>query len=216
VDDHVSLRQMMARILAHDQYEIVGEAGGGLEALRVCRKVAHDVVILDLMLPDLCGLEVLRRLRAESQERRVMVYSGTLNQVLIIEALRLRPCGFVDKGDSLETFRECLRAVSAGRVYLSRLASALLADVRSAEECLSLTPREQEILQLVAESSSSKQIASRLGIALKTVENHRAKLMDKLRMHDVAALTRYAVQTGLVSVDCAQSPDRAWTNLAGR
>src|SRR5687768_4867033 len=196
VDDHVSLRQMMATILAHDgEYEIVGQAGGGLEALRLCRDVAHDVVILDLMLPELCGMEVLRRLRAESPQTRVVVYTGTLNQVQIVQTLQLRPHGFVEKGDSLHTLRECLRAVSAGRLYFSRLASALLADVRNAGEGLSLTSREQEVLQLVAESCSSKQIATQLGIAVKTVENHRARLMDKLHKHDIAALTRYAIQT---------------------
>lgn len=201
VDDHVSLRQMMATILAHDgEYEIVGQAGDGLEALRLCREVLPDVVILDLVLPELCGMEVLRRLRAESPRTRVLVYTGTLNQVQIVQTLQLRPHGFVEKGDSLDTLRECLRAVSAGRLYFSRLASALLSDVRKAGEGQSLTPREQEVLRLVAESRSSKQIATQLGIAVKTVENHRAKLMDKLHKHDIAALTRYAIQTGLVAV----------------
>lgn len=201
VDDHVSLRQMLAAILIReDEYEVVGQAGSGLEALRVCREVPHELVILDLLLPELCGMQVLRRLRAELPRTRVIIYSGTLNQMQIVQTLRLRPHGFVEKTDSLQTLREALRAVAAGRAYFSRFASSLLADVQDAI-FLDLTHREQEVLQLVAESRSSKEIAARLGLAVKTVENHRAHLMEKLHLHDVAALTRYALRTGLVSLE---------------
>lgn len=199
VDDHAGLREMLAAILMRDgEYEIAGQAGSGLEALQICHGVAHEVIILDLCLPELCGVEVLRRLRAELPQSRVLIYSGTVNQLQVIQTLRLRPHGFVEKCDSLENLREGLRAVASGRCFFSRFASLLMIEAHHAEE-MHLTRREREVLQLVAESRSSKEIAVRLGLAVKTVENHRAHLMDKLHLHDVAALTRYAVRTGMVS-----------------
>jgi len=199
VDDHAAVRHMLAAVLTREpEYDVVGEAGSGLRALELCGRLSPDVVVLDLVLPELCGIEVLRRLHEDKARSRVLIFSGSLNQVQIVQALKCHPHGFVEKSDTLQTFREALRAVAGGGVYLTAYASALLADVRS-QDSLDLTRREQEILQLVAESRSSKEIAARLGIAVKTVENHRAHVMDKLHLHDVAALTRYAVRTGLVN-----------------
>ena len=199
VDDHAAVRHMLAAVLTRETgYDVVGEAGTGLRALEMCGRLTPDVVVLDLVLPELCGLQVLRRLREDKARSRVLIFSGTANQALIVQALKCHPHGFVEKSDTLQTFWEALRAVAAGGIYLSPYASALLGDARS-DDSLDLTRREQEILQLVAESRSSKEIAARLGIALKTVENHRAHLMAKLHLHDIAALTRYAVRNGLVS-----------------
>jgi DNA-binding NarL/FixJ family response regulator len=198
VDDHMCLREMLAILLTRDgEYEIAGMAATGLEALEVCRQHRPDVVVLDVILPLLCGTEVLRRLRNEQNRARVLMYSGTLSQVQIIEALRCQPHGFIEKSDSLQTLRDALRTVAAGGKYFSAYVSALWEDVHS--HCsLTLTDRERQILQMIAESCSSKQIAAMLGLAVKTVENHRAHIMDKLHLHDIAALTRYAVQQGMV------------------
>ena len=199
VDPHVALRHMMARILSQEgPYEVVGEAGSGREALEGCRQCKPDVVIIELVLPELCGREVIRRLRVESTCVRVLVFSGTQNELLIMEALKCRPHGFIEKRDSLDTFLEGLRVVTAGRSYFSLLASSLMSE-SIGQHSVELTPRECEVLQLVAESRSSKEIAGLLGLARKTVENHRAHLMDKLHLRDTAALTRYAVEHGIVS-----------------
>jgi DNA-binding NarL/FixJ family response regulator len=199
VDDHVAIRQMLARLLHTDPgYEVTGEAGSGLQAMELCRRSEPALVILDLVLPELCGIEVLRRIRAEMPQVRVMVFSGTVDRCLTIRALQCRPHGFIAKGDSLQTFVEGVRIVGGGGTYFTPFATALIPSTWEGPP-QELTAREREILQLVAESRSSKEIADRLGVAVKTVENHRAHIMQKLQRHDVAALTRYAVQQGLVS-----------------
>jgi DNA-binding NarL/FixJ family response regulator len=199
VDEHVALRQMLAHVLSmENKYEVVAEAHDGRGALDVFKRVKPDIAILELALPGLCGKEVLRRTRVEVPGTRVLVFSGTLNQTLVLDALKSHPHGFVHKRDSLGTFFEALRAVAAGRSYYSNFASALLSNSFSGPS-YQLTSREMEVLQLVAESCSSKEIAARLGLAPKTVENHRAHIMDKLQVHDTAALTRYALRNGLVT-----------------
>ncbi len=203
VDDHASVRQMLGFILAREgPYEMVGEAGTGFEALKVCRRVKPQLVVLDLALPEMNGLEVLRMLRAEMRETRCMVYSGTLNRSLIVEALQARPHGFVHKTDALATFCEALRAVSSGCSYFTPFATSMLDASRGRDAAnANLTHQERVVLQMVAEGLSSKEMAERLGVAPKTVDNHRAHLMEKLDMHCVAKLTRYALLLGMVSTE---------------
>ena len=203
VDDYSSVRQMLALVLEREGgYAVVGEARTGFEALKVCARMKPRLVILDLTLPELNGLEVLRRLRAESREVRVLVYTGAENRELILETLRERPHGFVHKRDALATLREALRTVTAGGSFLTPFATELLDTNHSSVPAgPMLTDRERAILQMVAEGMSNKDMAGRLGIAAKTVEHHRAALMDKLDLHDVARLTRYAVRMGMVTAD---------------
>lgn len=203
VDDHSSVRQMLALVLESDGgFAVVGQARTGFEALKVCARMKPRLVILDLGLPELNGLEVLRRLRAESREVRVLVYSGVENREIILETLRERPHGFVHKRDALATLREALRTVTAGGSFLTPFATGLLDAARGeASATQALTERERAVLQMVAEGMSNKEMAGRLGIAPKTVEHHRATLMVKLDLHDVARLTRYALRTGVVSAE---------------
>jgi DNA-binding NarL/FixJ family response regulator len=203
VDDHASIRQMLGIVLAREgPYEVVGEAGTGFEALKLCRKVKPQIVVLDLVLPELNGVEVLRALRSESRETRCVVYSGTLNRSLIVEALQARPHGFVHKSDALPTFCEALRAVTNGCSYFTPFATKLMDDERQVSTASArLTDRERAVLQMIAEGMSNKEMACRFSIAPKTVEHHRAQVMQKLGMHDVATLTRYAVRLGLVPVE---------------
>ena len=203
IDSHVSIRQMLGIMLSGEgPYEVVGEARTGFEALKVCAKARPRLVILDLALPEMNGLEVLRRLWAESREVRVLVYSGVENRELILETLRERPHGFVHKRDALATLREALRTVTAGGTFLTPFATDLLDSARGLEPArLVLTEREREVLQMVAEGMSNKEMADRLHLSAKTVEHHRAHLMEKLGLHDVARLTRYAVRHGLVPAE---------------
>ncbi len=203
VDDYCSVRQMLAMVLDREGgYALVGEARTGFEALRVCARTRPRLVILDLALPEMNGLEVLRRLWTESREMRVLVYSGVENRELILQALRERPHGFVHKRDALATLREALRTVTAGGTFLTPFATDLLDTARGLEPARSvLTEREREVLQMVAEGMSNKQMAGRMGLSAKTVEHHRAALMEKLGLRDVARLTRYAVGQGLVPAE---------------
>jgi DNA-binding NarL/FixJ family response regulator len=203
VDDHVSIRQMLGLVLEREgPYEVVGQAGTGFEALKVCRKVKPRLVILDLVLPELSGVEVLHTLRAELRESRFMVYSGTMSRVLIVEALQARPHGFVHKTDALPTFCEALRAVAGGCSYFTPFATKFMDEERGASATASLlTERERAVLQMVAEGRSNKEMAERLVLSAKTVEHHRAHVMEKLGVRDVAGLTRVAIRQGLVPLD---------------
>lgn len=203
VDDHVSVREMLAMVLSREgEYDVVGEAGTGFEALKVCRKMKPRLVILDLVLPQLNGVEVLRALRGEMRETRFMVYSGTMNRALIIEALQARPHGFVHKTDALQTFCEALRAVACGCSYFTPFATKLMDEERGLPPAASvLTERERAVLQMVAEGRSNKEMADHLVLSAKTVEHHRAHVMEKLGVRDVAGLTRVAIRQGLVPLD---------------
>lgn len=204
VDEHVSTREMLSLVLAAEgAYDLIGQAGTGLAAVRLCRELKPRLVILDLALPELSGVEVLLRLRAESRETRVLIFTGTQHRDLTLRGLQARPHGFVHKRDTLATLREALRAVAKGCVYLTPFATALL-DQQAAAAAPAwerLTEREREVLQMVAEGLKSKEMAGRLALSCKTVEHHRTHLMEKLNLHDIASLTRFAVRQGLVAVE---------------
>lgn len=197
VDDHVAIRKMLLVFLRRETgYEVVGETGSGLEALQLCTELRPDMVILDLMLLELSGSEVIHRLRQQVPESRVLVYSGTQSLAAIRRCLLAEPDGFVEKFDDIDTLREGLRAVSSGRKFFTSLPTSLLNKLRY--EKMDLTEREIEILQLIAEGQFSKEIAQRLNISFKTVENHRASLMHKINARNMADITRYAMRAGLI------------------
>ena len=200
VDDHASLRQMLAVILNTDGgYEIVGEAAGGMEGLKVCRAKHPDLVILDLALPELCGTHLIRLLLAEEWPVRVLVYSGAMDEGLLREALAEEPHGFVRKEDTLAELRAALKAVTTGSHHISPWGSRLLR-VRGREPRKGLTTQEYAVLQMIAEGNHTKEIAQAIGVSVKTAEHHRQHLMQKLGLHDVASLTRYAVRYRIVGV----------------
>ncbi|MDB6150925.1 MAG: nreC [Chthoniobacter sp.] len=202
-DEHAAVRQMLALLLSSGgAYEVVAEARTGYEALKACRQFAPRLLICDLLLPELSGVELLRIVRAELRETKVLVFSGTLNRQLIFSALEIRPHAFVQKQDSLATLQDALRAVEAGCSYLTPLATGALDEARiHGGKWPTLTGRQRAVLQMVAEGMSSKEMASRLGIATKTIEHYRAQVMERLDLHDVAGLTRYAVRAGFVSLE---------------
>lgn len=198
VDDHASLRGMLHLVLKLDGgYEVVGEAGGGLEALRVCRASRPDLVILDLSLPELNGTHVIRLLRQEPWEVRVVVYTGCVDEALLREALEEGPQGFVRKEDSLPELRAALKAVASGARHLSPWAARLV-PAKADDALKSLTALERAVLQMLAEGLHTKEVAEALGQSVKTVEHHRQHVRDKLGLHDVAALTRFAIRHRMV------------------
>lgn len=202
VDDQVSVRQMLGLLLPREgPYEVVGEAGNGLEALQLIRQERPHIIVLDLVLPELNGIALLQQVREEARETRTLVFCGTSHREMILGALRARPHGFVLKREALSIFREALGMVSAGYSFLAPFATRLLDESGPASEGTLLTPRELTVLQMVAEGRSNKEIAGPLGISAKTVEHHRSHVMQKLGLRDVTGLTRYAVRQGLVSLD---------------
>lgn len=203
IEDQTAIREMLAEILGMDSsFKIVGESGDGQSAYQLCLDVKPDVIILDAKLPGLNGVDLLRRLNKVLTNVRVLVFSGHENPVLVREMLEAGAHGFVEKTAGLFEFKKGLETVANGGTYFGPAVAALLRNVVANPSASSssdfLTDREREILQLVAESYSTKEIASKLNISVKTVDNHRTNLMRKLNLHDVASLTRYALEIGLI------------------
>jgi len=203
VKDQTAIREMLAEILRTDpKYQLVGETGNGQSAYAMCLERSPDVIVLDAKLPGLNGVDLLRRLSKQLRNLRVLVFSGHENPMLVREMLEAGAHGFVEKTAGLIEFRKGLETVANGGTYFGPAVAGLLRNVVANPSASAssdfLTDREREILQLVAESYSTKEIAAKLSISVKTVDNHRTNLMRKLDLHDVASLTRYALEIGLI------------------
>lgn len=209
VEDQTAVREMLAEILRLDpNYQLIGESGDGQSAVNLCLEAKPDLLILDAKLPGLNGVDILRSVAKKLPNMRVLVFSGYENPVLVREMLEAGAHGFVEKTAGLVEFKKGLETVANGGTYFGPAVAALLRDVVANPDASSasdfLTDREREILQLVAESHSTREIAAKLGISVKTVDNHRTNLMRKLNLHDVASLTRYALEVGLIEQKKAQ------------
>jgi len=203
IEDQTAIREMLAEILRTDaSFKLVGESGDGQSAYQLCMEVKPDVIVLDAKLPGLNGVDLLRRLNKVLTNVRVLVFSGHENPVLVREMLEAGAHGFVEKTAGLFEFKKGLETVANGGTYFGPAVVALLRNVVANPSASTssdfLTDREREVLQLVAESYSTKEISVKLGISVKTVDNHRTNLMRKLNLHDVASLTRYALEIGLI------------------
>jgi DNA-binding NarL/FixJ family response regulator len=203
VEDQTAIREMLVEILHMDpNYKLVGESGDGQSAYTLCMEVKPDLLVLDAKLPGLNGVDLLRRISKQLKNVRVLIFSGHENPVLVREMLEAGAHGFVEKTAGLVEFKKGLETVANGGTYFGPAVAALLRNVVANPSASAtadfLTDREREILQLVAESHSTKEIASKLGISVKTVDNHRTNLMRKLNLHDVASLTRYALEVGII------------------
>jgi two-component system, NarL family, response regulator LiaR len=201
-DDHTSIRQMLAYMIPREgPYEVIGQVSTGLAAIEKVLELKPRLVVLDLLLPELNGIEVVRRLRNVARDTRLLIYTGTTSNELVAEALHAKPHGFVHKEDTLQDFRDALRAVMSGISFVTKHANEMSEKGEGALAANLLTERERDVLRLVAEGLSSKEIADRTGIAVKTVEAHRGNISQKLGLHDVVALTRFAIRHGLASLE---------------
>jgi DNA-binding NarL/FixJ family response regulator len=204
IEDQTAIREMLSQaILNQELFDVIIESGDGLQGCEQCIKQKPDFVILDVMLPNLNGTEVLRRFSKEIPTTRVLIFSGYQTPSLVRELLQAGAHGFVEKSAPLADLKKGIDIVSNGGSYFGPEVALLLreamADPRASESGISvLTKREREILQLIAESNSTRDIAAKLSISVKTAENHRTNLMRKLDLHDVASLTRYAINNGLI------------------
>lgn len=218
-DHHLVRAGMRALVDAQPGFAVVGEAGDGREALDLVAALAPDLLLLDLAMPGLGGLEVLARLPAAGRRTRVLVLSMHDEPALVLQVLRAGADGYLHKRAAALELQVALTALCAGQRYLSpavaepviALALAapppLPADAAPAAAALPLTPRQREILRLLASGQSAKQIAYALGLSVKTVETHRAQLMDRLGIRDLPRLVLYAVRHGVVSLDAPPATD---------
>jgi DNA-binding NarL/FixJ family response regulator len=203
-DDHALVRAGMRSLLESTEgFEVVGEASNGREAVRLAKALKPDIALFDIAMPELNGLDAARRLNAECPAVRCLILSMHTDPGYVREALEAGTAGYVLKDAGVEELELAIRAALRGERYLDpRVAKQVIEGyVRGlpAPEAATLTPRQREILQLIAEGRSTRAIAERLHVSVKTVETHRAQLMDRLGIRDVAGLTRYAIRIGLVS-----------------
>jgi DNA-binding NarL/FixJ family response regulator len=206
-DDHQILRQGLRALLQLEaDLQLLGEAADGLEAVRLVERVRPDVLVLDLMMPGLDGLEVARQLAVKSPATRVIILSMHANEAYVIEALRAGALGYVLKEAGADDLVQAIRCVAEGRRYFSAPFSeqtleayAQRAEGAPLDPFRTLTAREREVLQLTAEGHSGVEISERLFISPRTVESHRANLMRKLGVRNQKELVRYALQRGLVA-----------------
>lgn len=184
--------------------EVVAEAGDGREALVMIREHAPDIVLMDIAMPGLNGLEAVIRARREFPQLKVLILSMLSNEEYVVQALNAGARGYLLKDSAVAELAIALTAVIEGHVYLSpriskRVIDGYLDRVGNHHARLpKLTPRQREIVQLIAEGKTTKDIAYLLGLSAKTVDAHRAQLMDKLGLHDVPGLVRYAMRAGIV------------------
>jgi len=192
VEDHTIVRQGLISLLeTAPDLEVVGAAGDGRTALTEIEEKRPDVVICDLALPGLSGLEVIKRTRSFEHPPAVVALTMYHDRVWVERARDAGAQGYVLKGSGVKDVLNAVRAVAQGETFLSPGAQ------RSAQS-ETLTNREREVLTLLAEGHTSREIGTVLGISSRTAEHHRARIMDKLKINDVAGLTRYAIRTGLV------------------
>lgn len=201
-DDHSLVRHGFRMILsAQPDMEIAGEAGNGREAVELVQKLKPDVVVMDVTMPELNGIEATRRLIELSPRTRVLALSMHKDAVYVREILRAGGRGYLLKDSADADLLAAVRAVAKGEGYLSPgVSDAVLSDYRRhvTDPLDLLTTREREVLQLIAEGKTNKEIATSLTLSVYTVEAHRGRLMEKLNLHSTGELVRFAIRSGLI------------------
>lgn len=207
IDDHALVRAGIRALIGQlKEVEVAGEAAGGREALRLIEELQPDIVLLDIAAPGMSGLEVLTESSRRFPQVRVIILTVHEAGEYALGALRAGAAGYLPKSAASNELKEAIETVARGETYVSDdIAKRTILqqakethDERSLEK---LTPRQREILTLIAEGNSTRKIAGRLKISVKTVESHRAQLMERLNIHEVAGLVRFAIRLGLVKVD---------------
>ena len=208
-DDHALVREALRGLLESKlpEVEIVGEASTGVETLELCRKLQPDVLILDISMPGLGGLDVLAELPSISPKTKVVIVSQYSDRAYVIRALRLGTKAYVPKKALAKDLVTAIQAVLEGRTYLDPSVADLVVEAAinpeasaEPEELAVLTKREREVLRLTAEGKTAKEVARILDISMHTVNRHRANLMEKLDIHSTAGLVKLAVRLHLIDV----------------
>jgi DNA-binding NarL/FixJ family response regulator len=215
VDDHNLVRAGLRSLLAElPHVTILAEADNGFEALRLVHELKPDVLVTDIAMPGLNGLELTERLKEECPQVRVLLLSMHASEEYVLRAMQLGAAGYLLKDAGTNELELALNAISHGEAYLSPAISRRVIDGyvkrvskeptngnHTAENEKNITPRQREVLKLIAEGCTTKEIAQRLELSAKTVDAHRTQLMKQLDIHDIASLVRYAIRIGLVSAE---------------
>lgn len=209
-DDHLLMREGLCSLIqADERFSIVGEAGNGQEAVDLARTLTPHLVVMDVSMPDLNGIEATRLILEEHPQIKVVALSGHSNMVFVREILDAGASAYVLKSRAYEDLVRAIDEVMAGRKYLTPDIAVgvvseyveLSASSQKDPAFVMLTPRERQVLQQLAEGRSTKEMAGALNVSVKTVETHRRNIMGKLELHTVADLTKYAVREGLTTLD---------------
>ena len=205
VDDHPIFREGLRSLIEmQPDFTVAGQAGDGAEAVRLAAELQPDLVIMDLTMPVMNGIDATREITAKNPAIRVLALSMESNRFFVVEVLKAGASGYLLKDTAYDELTEAISVIASGETYLPRKIATLV--VREFLQCIpaemsivyqGLTSREREILQLVADGKSVKEIAWQLGISSKTVDNQRQAIMQKLNLFSIAELTKYAVRTGL-------------------
>jgi two-component system, NarL family, response regulator NreC len=200
-DDHVLVRQGLKALLEREGFQVVAEASDGQEALRHVELLQPDIAVMDISMPILNGLNAAREMSRSFPKTKIILLTQHDEGQYISEAMDAGVKGYVLKNQVASDLLQAIRQVSRGQVYLSPGVSRGVMEAyqsKSEKSKHSLTLRERQVLQLIAEGKSTKDVASLLGISVKTAESHRTRLMNKLDIHETASLVRYAVRQGMV------------------
>ena len=204
-DDHAIVREGVRHVLEDEGFEVVGEAANGLEAVELAASRSPDVVVLDLSMPELSGLEAVARIRERVPGARVLVLSIHDHDEYVAQSVRAGANGYLRKDSSPAELRRAIRIVHEGGSFFGEtvsgsLSQALRGDTTSSarDRVESLTPREREVLVEIARGATNKEIAAHFGISVRTVESHRETLMKKLNLRGAASVARFAIDTGLL------------------
>jgi len=200
-EDHQIVRQGFKALLEQDGFDVVGEAGDGHEAVRLVEQKKPDVAILDIAMPLLNGIDAAREIVRVAPGTHIILLTMYSESHYVVEALRAGVTGYLLKTRAADDLARAIREVTRGSVYLSagisrEVVNAYLAD--EATDTNPLTSRERQVLQLVAEGLTTKEVAGVLGISVKTAESHRGRIMQKLDIHDTAGLVRFAIRQGVI------------------
>ncbi|HVT88942.1 MAG TPA: response regulator transcription factor [Tepidisphaeraceae bacterium] len=209
VEDHTLVRSGIRTLLESSrEVEVIGEASDGREAVEMARRIKPDVVLMDVAMSELNGIEATRQIASMQPEIRILILSMHADEQYIFEALKAGAQGYVLKSAAVKELMNGIREVAAGRTFVSPSLSLVVMDdyVRRAKgkhvfsEVSRLTAREREVLQLIAEGKSSSEVGEVLYISTRTVETHRHHIMEKLSIHSIAGLTKFAIRNGLCSL----------------
>jgi DNA-binding NarL/FixJ family response regulator len=200
-DNHIVVRQGVKSLLEREGFLVVGEAGDGQDLIRIAKELQPDVVVLDIGMPLMNGLIAARELKRVCPSAKTILLTRHDEDQYVIEALRAGIRGYILKNQAATDLVHALQQVCRGQVYLSPGISRVVVDAYVSKSSVPddpLSAREHEVLQLIAEGKSTKDVASMLGVSVKTAESHRSRLMQKLDIHETASLVRYAVRKGFV------------------
>jgi DNA-binding NarL/FixJ family response regulator len=208
-DDHAIVRDGIRALLEKDhEFKVVGEAANGREAVRLAAELRPEAVIIDIAMPDLNGIEATRQLLAAQPRLKIVALSMHADKRFVSEMLQAGASGYLRKNCAFKLLSTAIRTVMDGRHYLSPEITGIVVEgfkqrlqAPAPARAAALSPKEKEVLQLLAEGSSTKEIADALGVSGKTVDTHRQHIMDKLALRSVAELTKYAIREGLTSVE---------------